>query len=57
VIYFHWRAARTVHMTDKTLPDQDAAIEKKAAMVAGLIVALAAAVLVAWGILEFLLRQ
>jgi hypothetical protein len=44
-------------MTDKTLPDQDAAIEKKAAIVAGLIVALAAAVLVAWGILEFLLRQ
>ena len=44
-------------MSNGTLPDQTSITEKKAALIAGSIVALAAAGLVAWGILEFVLRQ
>jgi hypothetical protein len=44
-------------MSDKTPPDEDVTTERKAALIAGSIVALAAVGLVAWGILEFILRQ
>jgi high-affinity Fe2+/Pb2+ permease len=39
------------------LSDQDDLAEKKAGLIAGAIVAFAAAALVAWGILEFVFRQ
>jgi hypothetical protein len=43
-------------VSDKTPLDDDA-MERKSAVIAGSVVALAAAGLVAWGILEFFLRQ
>ena len=45
-------------MSDMPLPDDlDDIVEKKAALIAGSAIAFVAAGLVAWGILEFVLRQ